>query len=302
MAAKNKIYLVAEPNGGTRQFTDWPSCQAYVSGKNVAFVGGRNLAEAQDKLAARLGVSVKRSSRPVARPPKRAASHSSQRAPLKDYRKERPQAKKNEDKPPNKSYLVELERGGEIREFKTWRDCKGFMDSKRYAYAAGPTYEEALEKLQASREKQYAYIDGTAKPRGSKTAEESGPRPTKGITSDCGTHGNPGPCEYQVTDIKGNRLYYIHLGVHTNNYAELSGIEGMIKIAVERGETELWTDSKIAMGWIRTGRVGEGVRERDEILKIVGRIQELFKQHPQLNLRKWNTKSWGQIPSDFGRK
>lgn len=298
LAAKNKVYLVAEPNGGTRQFDNWPSCQDYVKGKNVAFVGGRNLAEAQEKLAARLGVKTQRSKAPVARPP---ASSATGRAPLRDYRKQT-DGKQSAAKPANKFYLVEVDRQGVIREFNTWRDCKAFMGDKRYAYAAGPTYQEAVDKLKATREKQYAYIDGTAKPRGGKAVAESGPRPKTGITSDCGTHGNPGPCEYQVTDIHGKRLAYKHLGVHTNNYAELSGIEGMIHIALERDETELWTDSTIAMGWIKSGRIGDGVRERDQIIEIVKRIQALFKANPQLKLLKWNTKAWGQIPSDFGRK
>lgn len=208
-----------------------------------------------------------------------------------------------------KIYLVEVE-PDQFVTFNNWPACQAKVQGQNYAYAGGFSYDEAMERLQAGKRKFAA-----AKARGwdpskkkggsksgSKTTRPAGPYPTKGITSDCGTHGNPGPCEYQVTDLKGKRLEYKHLGVHTNNYAELAGIAAMIRVAIQSGETILWTDSKIAMIWIRSGKLGEKVREKEAIMAMVRDIQKMLRENPQLELKKWDTKNWGQIPSDFGRK
>ena len=199
-----------------------------------------------------------------------------------------------------KIYLVETG-PDQIKSFDNWPQCQKFVHGKPYPFGSGTTHEEAMAKLERSRNYKGNY--DSAAPRGKKKAPvAAGPLPTVGITSDCGTHGNPGPCEYQVTDLKGRRLLHKHLGVHTNNYAELSGIEAMIDYAIEHGETKLWTDSQIAIGWIASGRLGPTVREPDLIMAIINRVRAKLKAHPELELLKWHTKGWGQIPSDFGRK
>ena len=196
----------------------------------------------------------------------------------------------------NKIYLVETSPGN-IRAFNNWPQCQAFVHGKSYPFAGGPDRETALGKLLASKKK----MSGTYRPKPKPKTRPTN-LPTEGLTSDAGTHGNPGPCEYQVTDISGRVLEHRRLGVHTNNYAELAGILGMVRKAIETGDTLLWTDSTIAMGWIRSGSVGQGVHEPELIREMVVKIQKLLRQNPQMKLVKWDTRSWGQIPSDFGRK
>ena len=199
----------------------------------------------------------------------------------------------------NKVYLVE-EAPGKYRSFDNWPACQAFVQGRPIAFAGGATREAAMQKLNATRDWQLS--GGPKKKSSSKPKVPGGPLPTEGLTSDAGTHGNPGPCEYQVTDLKGKILEHRHLGVHTNNYAELAGIEAMVRIAGERGESVCWTDSTIAMGWIRSGRLGPTVREPELIKGLIHRINALQAEYPNVTLKKWNTREWGQIPSDFGRK
>ena len=201
-----------------------------------------------------------------------------------------------------KIYLVETG-PDQYREFDNWPQCQAFVKGKPLPFGSGFSRDEAMVKLARSR----SYIQGggggyTGQSKAKKTRKPTGPKPVEGLTSDAGTHGNPGPCEFQVTDIHGNTIMHKHLGVHTNNYAELAGIAGMIQCAIERGETKLWTDSQIAMGWIKSGRLGPTVREPELIMGLIRDIQKQLAAHPQLKLLKWDTKGWGQIPSDFGRK
>ena len=208
----------------------------------------------------------------------------------------------------NKIYIVDV--NGSLKEFDNWPACQAFVNGTPYPFAGGVDREAALAKLGRSRGAQQRFHERKASGAGGSSGGSSGgrgvrtigARPTEGICADAGTHGNPGPCEYQVCDLAGNRLAHEHLGVHSNNYAELSGIAAMIELALAHGHTKLWTDSKIAMGWIATGRVGATVHEREVIVAIAKRIAKKLEENPQLELCKWHTKTWGEIPADFGRK
>lgn len=216
-----------------------------------------------------------------------------------------------------KVYLVEFE-PGRFRHFTNWPECQAFVHGKPYPYAGGKTVEEAREKI--ARAKGYfssrnktkggAGSSGAAsrvkKPAAKSAAKDAVFRPpgapTEGICSDAGTHGNPGPSEFQVCDLNGKVLVHKELGVRSNNFAELAGIGAMIQYAIEHGIRMLWTDSTIAMGWIRTGRVGQTVHDRELVIKMAKKAKALLNEHPDLELKKWHTKKWGEIPADFGRK
>ncbi len=205
----------------------------------------------------------------------------------------------------NKVYVAE-HTAGEYTYFTNWPACQAFVKGKPFAFAGGVDRKSALDKLQATRDWQMnrAKDGGTAKGGAASKAKKkpAGPIPTEGICSDAGTHGNPGPCEYQVSTLDANVLEHSHLGVHTNNYAELAGIEAMLRYAANSGDILCWTDSAIAMGWIRSRRLGPTVKEPELILEMIGRINKILSANPQLRLVKWVTKSWGEIPADFGRK
>lgn len=198
----------------------------------------------------------------------------------------------------NKFYLVKME-DGNIQCFQTWKECEKQVHGTPLRFAAGETYEEALEKL--TRFKKVSGL-GAKKPKNSAKPVPN-EIPTEGICSDGACSGNPGPSEYQVTDLAGNRIIHKKLGIRSNNFAEIAGIGAMVKYAIASKETNLlWTDSKIALGWILTQRIGQTVHDRSLIVKMAHIIHELLKEHPELVLKKWKTRSWGQIPADFGRK
>lgn len=295
--AKNTIYLVEVGPGELKSFDNWPDCQAFVHGKPYRFAGGPSRAQALAKLQGKSSfVAAKANpSAVVARPPAPSASKPGGRTELQPSRSTVGPAPVK-----NTIYIVETA-PGQFKRFTRWPECQAFVKDKPYAYAGGVDEAGAMAKLLATREKQYAMRDPSKRHL---YPEEAAPKqkPTQGLTSDAGTHGNPGPCEYKVTDLKGKVLDHKHLGVHSNNYAELAGIGAMIKQAIKLGETLLWTDSKVAMIWIKSRKLGPTVREPELILAMIDRINELLRANPQLKLCKWNTRRWGQIPSDFGRK
>ncbi len=211
-----------------------------------------------------------------------------------------------------KIYLVETA-PGKYKTFDNWPECQAMVQGKSYAYAGGKDRNEALARLKAGKKKFRATRKRgfAGAPKKVSAANLNYPKiktpkppdyPKTGITSDAGTHGNPGPCEFKVTDLEGNLLDYKELGVHTNNYAELAGIGAMIQYAVKHGETELWTDSAISLIWIKSAKLGPDVHEKEMIMKMIFKIRKLLFDHPNIRLKKWETRRWGQIPADFGRK
>jgi ribonuclease HI len=199
-----------------------------------------------------------------------------------------------------KLYLVKMA-DGQIKTYDNWNDCRQVVHGTSLAFASGLRYEEALEKLNHTRRRKAN--NNRIKKKKRKTGSESSPKPSEGICSDGATSGNPGPSEYQVTDLLGNVIVHRKLGIRSNNFAELAGIGAMVKYAIQSGETNiLWSDSKIAMGWIFTQRIGQTVRDRALIQKMALVIRDLFNEHPELELKKWKTREWGEIPADFGRK
>lgn len=127
-------------------------------------------------------------------------------------------------------------------------------------------------------------------------------KPTKGVSVDGGTIGNPGPCFYQGVDIEtGEQLFHEELGEGTNNIAEFLGaVHAIHYCKVNNLDTEIWSDSKTAMAWVRNKKFntsfdGDVVKRMDKAVAYLNKIDI-----PVIN--KWKTKLWGEIPADFGRK
>jgi len=195
-----------------------------------------------------------------------------------------------------KVYLVKME-DGELKTLDNWPDCQSIVIGTSLKFVSGASYGEALKKLMAMRP------GGTARKKKESIKEKPANLPTEGLCSDGAASGNPGPAEYQVADLNGNILVHRKLGIRSNNYAELAGIGAMIKYVLVSRETNiLWTDSKIAIGWAQTLRIGQTVRDRPIIVKMARAIHAMLRQHPEIQLKKWDTKNWGEIPADFGRK
>ncbi|MCR9171805.1 MAG: ribonuclease H family protein [bacterium] len=65
----------------------------------------------------------------------------------------------------------------------------------------------------------------------------------------------------------------------------------------------IYSDSKIAMGWIKAKKCKTKARPSGEVAALINRAEAWLAQHSFQNpILKWETKVWGEIPADFGRK
>jgi len=132
--------------------------------------------------------------------------------------------------------------------------------------------------------------------------------PIKGISVDGGCTGNPGPFEYRGVDIAtGEELF--ELGRNsvyqgTNNIAEFLAIVHCLGYCSENNiTTEIYTDSKTAMAWVKKGKANTTFSDDEVTAKLLKRAELYLKTNPpKLDILKWKTKIWGEIPADYGRK
>ena len=65
----------------------------------------------------------------------------------------------------------------------------------------------------------------------------------------------------------------------------------------------IYSDSKIAMAWIKAGKCRTKRIPGPEIQQLISRAETWLSKHTFKNpIYKWETKVWGEIPADFGRK
>jgi ribonuclease HI len=133
--------------------------------------------------------------------------------------------------------------------------------------------------------------------------------------SDAWTSGNPGMGGFQVKRYDKSHKAWIESVParnselpHTNNYFEIYGILVACQKAIQdrdryaKGklvDITIYTDSKTALGWIT--KPPNNANEKEAIVQIGNNIKS-YLDGGSIKIVKWDTKQWGEIPADFGRK
>jgi ribonuclease HI len=128
------------------------------------------------------------------------------------------------------------------------------------------------------------------------------------ISVDAACAGNPGVMEYQGVDTKtGYQYFHQKFNLGTNNIGEFLAIVHALAIfQKENKKTSIYTDSKIAMGWIKAKKCRTKLVRNIKtaaLYQVIERAEGWLKNNSFENpILKWETKLWGEIPADFGRK
>ena len=129
------------------------------------------------------------------------------------------------------------------------------------------------------------------------------------ISVDAASSGNPGRMEYQGVDTRsGKRLFYQGpFEEGTNNIGEfLAIVHGLAYLKKRGSDRIIYTDSRTAISWVRKKHCNtklEASQANRPLMEMVERAEKWLKEHSYRNrIVKWETKAWGEIPADFGRK
>lgn len=203
-----------------------------------------------------------------------------------------------------KKYYVIWE-GNETGIFDNWKECqrhiKGYGGAK---YKSFPTLQAAEQAYAGS------YFNAIT-PTKKRTIDPSlsGIPIWDSISVDAACSGNPGLMEYQgVYTQTGKRLFHLGpLQQGTNNIGEfLALVHGLAFLQQRKSKLPIYTDSKIAMSWIKAKKCRTKVpatTANRPIFKLIHRAEQwLLNNTFDTKILKWETKAWGEIRADFGRK
>lgn len=112
--------------------------------------------------------------------------------------------------------------------------------------------------------------------------------------------------EWRILDSLDNEeLSRIKMEGGTSNLAEwMAIVESMIYLHLNGGNIPIYSDSSIAIDWIRRKKCHtQALDLPEEVEKLIKEYEAYLRQNGyKYEVLKWDTKTWGEIPSDFGRK
>jgi len=171
-----------------------------------------------------------------------------------------------------------------------------------------PHYEEAKKAFEQGASAFRTEGDGTKR----KKSKGSVPRSKiiwQSISVDAACSGNPGRMEYQGVDTKSkDQIFHQAFDLGTNNIGEFLGIVHALALLQKQNIPTLpiYTDSATAMAWVRNKKVKTNLERNaktEKLYELIERGENWLKTNNFTNpILKWETKSWGEIPADFGRK
>lgn len=192
--------------------------------------------------------------------------------------------------------------------YDSWSECQKQIKAYPNArFKSFKTHEEAVD----------AYYDGKAadfiginkKPKKA-TLSEAVKKDIvwDSISVDAACSGNPGMMEYQGVDTKtGFQYFHQQFNLGTNNIGEFLALVHVLAMLKREGkDTPIYTDSKIAMGWVKKKKCKTKLAKNiktEHLYELIARAEKWLRENSFMNpILKWETKKWGEIPADFGRK
>lgn len=131
----------------------------------------------------------------------------------------------------------------------------------------------------------------------------------KSLSVDAACSGNPGAMEYRGVDTKTGVEIFRQgpFQYGTNNVGEfLALVHGLAYLKKIGSPIPIYSDSKIAMGWVAKKQFRSKLARKSSnkrLFELVDRGLIWLKNNTySTKILKWDTKTWGEIPADFGRK
>lgn len=194
--------------------------------------------------------------------------------------------------------------------FSSWNTCKkqidGFENAQYKAFANKEEADIAFTKTFAD----YKGKNTKKKVLSSEEKQKYGTPILKSLSVDAACSGNPGKLEYRgvLTDTKKQVFIQGPFENGTNNIGEFLALVHGIALLKSKNlpNYPIYSDSKIAMGWVKKKHCNTKVEfntKNKPLLELIKRAEKWLQENTYTNpILKWETKAWGEIPADFGRK
>ena len=185
--------------------------------------------------------------------------------------------------------------------FNSWNECK--IQTKNYKGAKYKSFQTLNEAKLAYSMSYYEYMN-------SKVKIDHKDQPNyDSISVDAASSGNPGKMEYQGVDTKSKKVLFKQgpFLEATNNIGEfLALVHGLAMLKKIKSSRLIYSDSITAISWVNKKKCQTKLKpnkNNKEVFILIERaIKWLNSNSYETKILKWETKKWGEIPADFGRK
>ena len=193
--------------------------------------------------------------------------------------------------------------------FESWEDCKAqIKDFLGAQYKSFSTFEAAKTALKGNY-KDYIGKSNFKSELSKVQLKKIGQPNYNSISVDAASSGNPGIMEYRGVNTKtGEELFKQGpFEESTNNIGEfLALVHALALLKDKNSDRIIYTDSRTAMSWVKKKTVKTNLERSDKnkpVFDLVDRALAWLKNNDfSTVIVKWETKAWGEIPADFGRK
>lgn len=208
----------------------------------------------------------------------------------------------------NKKKFYVVWQGRKTGVFDSWRECqkavKGYDNPKFKSFTS-------LEKAKKAFGENYAKHINQRK--GGRLSSQQRSKIDQvdfnSISVDAATSGNPGKMEYRGVDTR-TRIEVFRKGpfaLGTNNIGEfLALVHACAFLKSKNSNRIIYTDSLTALSWVRKKKCNTKLKKcskNTDLFELVSRAEDWLKRNRIANkIVKWQTKQWGEIPADYGRK
>ena len=194
--------------------------------------------------------------------------------------------------------------------FESWDDCKAqIKDFQGAQYKSFLTFVAAKKALKGNYKD---YIGKTSKFKSELSHEQLkkiGEPNYNSISVDAASSGNPGKMEYRGVETKTKKELFKQgpFDEGTNNIGEfLALVHGLAFLKQNNSDKIIYTDSRTALSWVKKKTCNTKLKKTDKnksLFELINRaVNWLESNNYSSTIVKWETKAWGEIPADFGRK
>lgn len=192
--------------------------------------------------------------------------------------------------------------------FNSWNACKEQIDG-----FAGAEYKSFLTKEEAVKASTKNYADykgiNTKKPALSAAELKLIGKPILNSIAVDGACNNKGDSEYKgvYTDTQTQLFLEGPFKEGTNNIMEfLALVHALAFCKKHKIDLPIYSDSRIAINWVQKKYINTKAKRTSKnrkVFELIERALKWLKSNTYTNkILKWETKAWGEIPADFGRK
>ena len=193
--------------------------------------------------------------------------------------------------------------------FDNWNDCKAQVHEFEGAkYKSFETKQEA-DKAFFDGYKTYFNKNANVNRSNSFIFSDSETPALNSLSVDAACNMVTGQMEYQGVHTATNELWFKQgpFPKASNNIGEfLALVHGLALLKQKNINIPVYSDSITAIAWVRQKKHKSIVlpTEENEVIFDLLQRAELWLQNNTFKnpVIKWNTKKWGEIPADFGRK